>query len=94
MQALILFVSTTALLWTSFVFAEYNRDQATTKVSANGIEIAYTETGSDAAPAVLMIVGLSASHRLWSEGFVNGIADAGYRVVVFDNRDTGDSTRL
>ncbi len=94
MKALILFVSTTALLWTSFVFAEYNRDQAMTKVTANGIDIAYTLASSDSAPTVLLITGLSASHRLWDEDFVNGIVDAGYRVVLFDNRDTGESTRL
>jgi pimeloyl-ACP methyl ester carboxylesterase len=43
---------------------------------------------------VLLINGLSASHRFWGENFVNGIANAGYRVVVFDNRDTGDLTML
>ena len=35
-----------------------------------------------------------ASHRVWPEEIVNEFVNAGYRVVLFDNRDTGDSDRL
>ena len=82
------------LLWTSIVQADYSRDQAMTKINANGVEIAYTQAGDVSAPPVLLVMGLTASHRLWGEDFVNGIIDAGYRVVLFDNRDTGESARL
>jgi pimeloyl-ACP methyl ester carboxylesterase len=40
------------------------------------------------------VMGLSASHRLWGEDVINGLMTAGYRVIVFDNRDTGDSSFL
>ena len=43
---------------------------------------------------MLLIMGLTGSHRLWSEPFVNGLVDAGHRVILFDNRDTGESSRL
>jgi len=60
----------------------------------NGIDIAFTSAGQPQAPAVLMIMGLGASHRLWPEALVNNIIDAGYRVVLLDNRDTGESATL
>jgi len=82
------------LLWASIAQADYSRDQAMTKINVNGVEIAYTQAGDVSAPPVLLVMGLTASHRLWGEDFVNGIIDAGYRVVLFDNRDTGESARL
>ncbi len=72
----------------------YSRDQAMTVEQLNGIDIAYTVTGEAEAPAVLMVMGLTGSHRLWGEDLINGLAEAGYRVILFDNRDTGDSARL
>ncbi len=74
--------------------ARYNLEQAMTVEQINGIDLAYTEAGSADGPPVLLIMGLTGSHRLWGEDFVNHIADAGYRVILFDNRDTGQSARL
>ena len=62
--------------------------------AANGIEIAYEEIGNADAPPVLMIMGFSAQLTLWPEGFVGGLADRGYRVIRFDNRDIGLSTKF
>ncbi len=72
----------------------YSREQAMTVEPLNGIDIAYTTTGNVGDPAVLMVMGLTGSHRLWGDELINGLADAGYRVILFDNRDTGDSDRL
>ena len=74
--------------------AQYSRDQAMTIDTLNGIQIAHTQAGEPGQPAVLLIMGLTGSHRLWGEDFVNGLVDQGYRVVLFDNRDTGQSARL
>ncbi len=74
--------------------ARYSRDQPMTVATLNGVEIAYRAVGAEDAPPVLMIMGLTGSHRLWGEDLVNGLLNAGYRVVLFDNRDTGDSARL
>jgi len=60
----------------------------------NDIKIAYKVIGDPVDPAVLMVMGLGASHQLWGDGMVRGLVDAGYRVVLFDNRDVGDSERL
>ncbi len=70
----------------------YSREQPVTVAELNGIDIAYTEAGGPSAPAVLMVMGLTASHRLWGEDVINGLVAAGYRVIVFDNRDTGDTS--
>ena len=72
----------------------YSREQPVTVAELNGIDIAYTEAGDPDAPAVLMVMGLTASHRLWGEDVINGLVSAGYRVIVFDNRDTGDTSFL
>lgn len=58
------------------------------------LEIHYDEFGDPADPAVLMIMGLGAQMVYWREDFVRKIADAGYRVIRFDNRDIGLTTKL
>ena len=75
-------------------YPDYKSDQATSIVDVDGVSIAYTTAGEEESPSVLMIMGLMASHRVWPEEIVNEFVDAGYRVVLFDNRDTGDSDRL
>ncbi|MEQ9451768.1 MAG: alpha/beta hydrolase [Pseudomonadales bacterium] len=74
--------------------APYSHDKAMNVAVINNIDIGYVVAGEVDAPAVMLIMGLTASHRLWPEALVNGLVDAGYRVVLFDNRDTGDSARL
>ena len=63
-------------------------------IQANGIDIAYKIIGEPTAPPLLMIMGLSASHRLWGDAFIERLADAGYLLVLFDNRDTGVTQRM
>ena len=74
--------------------SNYSVDQKTTVVDLNGISIAYTTAGNEEDPAVLMIMGLMASHKVWGEEIVNSLVNSGYRVVLFDNRDTGESEKL
>ncbi len=74
--------------------AGYEIDRPMTVAHLNGIDIAYTTIGDPDAPPILMIMGLTASHRLWGDDIVNRLVDAGYRVVLFDNRDTGESSFL
>jgi pimeloyl-ACP methyl ester carboxylesterase len=89
-----LFVLTSALLLTPVASADYSHEQPMTVATLNGVSIAYTSVGDVSAPPVLMVMGLTASHRLWGEDLINGLVDAGYRVILFDNRDTGESARL
>ena len=92
MKNLFLFVF--LLVFSISTYPDYKSDQATSIVDVDGVSIAYTTAGEEESPSVLMIMGLMASHRVWPEEIVNGFVDAGYRVVLFDNRDTGDSDRL
>jgi pimeloyl-ACP methyl ester carboxylesterase len=63
-------------------------------ISANGIEIAYDDRGCRVDPAVLLIMGLATQMIAWPEPFCDGLAARGFRVVRFDNRDVGLSTRF
>ena len=63
-------------------------------VAVNNIEIAYREIGQKENPKVLMIMGLGASNLVHGDNLVRGIEKAGYQVLIFDNRDTGGSTRF
>jgi pimeloyl-ACP methyl ester carboxylesterase len=61
---------------------------------ANGLELAYDERGDASAPVILLIMGLGTQMIAWPESFCNQLADAGFRVVRFDNRDIGLSTKI
>ena len=58
------------------------------------VNIAYRVLGNESSEPVIMIMGLSASHKIWHSNLVQGIVDGGYRVVLLDNRDVGESTRI
>jgi pimeloyl-ACP methyl ester carboxylesterase len=60
----------------------------------NGVQIAYEVRGDAAAPAVLLVMGLGMPAAMWPDEFVQALLDRGFRVVTFDNRDSGASTRL
>jgi pimeloyl-ACP methyl ester carboxylesterase len=59
---------------------------------ANGITIEYDTFGDPSAPPVLLIMGLGAQMTLWDPRFCQVIADRGFYVIRFDNRDIGLST--
>ncbi|MCZ4079347.1 alpha/beta hydrolase [Rhodococcus sp. H36-A4] len=61
---------------------------------SNSIEIAYEDMGNPNDPVVLMIMGLSAQMTLWPREFCERIVHQGFRVIRFDNRDIGLSTKM
>ncbi len=63
-----------------------------TAAHANGITIEYETFGDASSPPVLLIMGLGAQLIAWDTEFCTALADAGYFVVRFDNRDVGLST--
>ena len=85
--SVILFAASTAQ-------AAYDRDTPMSKTSNGDIEIAYLSVGDEQATPILIVMGLSASHRIWDPALINGLMDGGYRVVLLDNRDTGESSRV
>lgn len=63
-------------------------------VTANGIQIEYETFGDSAAPALLLIIGLGCQLIHWQDDFCQQIADSGYNVIRYDNRDSGLSTKF
>lgn len=57
-------------------------------IIVNGIRIEVQDTGG-AGAVVLLIMGLGMQLIAWPPAMVQGLVDAGYRVVRFDNRDIG-----
>jgi len=59
------------------------------KIKANGIEIEYDEAGPKGGTPLLMIQGFGSQMTSWPDEFFHMLADAGLRVIRFDNRDVG-----
>ncbi len=62
--------------------------------ASNGIEICYDAVGDPDDPTMLLVMGLGSQMIHWPDDFCAALAERGYRVVRFDNRDTGESTRF
>ena len=62
-------------------------------IDVNDIEICYESFGPSDAPPLLLVMGLGAQMTLWSPGFVSELLERGFRVIRFDNRDVGLSTK-
>ncbi|MBF0231663.1 MAG: alpha/beta fold hydrolase [Desulfamplus sp.] len=63
------------------------------KARSNGIEIEYEVFGNSSSPALLLIAGLGVQLIGWESNFCRTIADQGFYVIRFDNRDIGLSTK-
>ena len=61
---------------------------------ANGIDICYEIFGEAGAEPMLLIMGLGAQMVLWDDAFCEQLAARGFRVIRFDNRDIGQSSKL
>jgi len=58
------------------------------------MELEYETFGSADDPALLLVMGLGAQLIHWDAKFCQILADGGFQVVRFDNRDAGLSTKL
>jgi pimeloyl-ACP methyl ester carboxylesterase len=63
-------------------------------VPSNGQMICYDSFGDRDAAPMLLIMGLGAQMTLWDEDFCEALAQRGFFVVRFDNRDIGRSSRI
>ena len=66
--------------------------RSTTK--ANGLELAYEQIGNPSNPPVLLIMGLGSQMISWHDGFCEQLADRGFHVTRYNNRDVGLSTHF
>lgn len=58
------------------------------------LDIYYEDMGDENDPAVLLIMGLGAQLLLWRKGFCELLVNQGLRVIRFDNRDVGLSSKV
>jgi pimeloyl-ACP methyl ester carboxylesterase len=58
-------------------------------VETDKLNLCYRDEGDPSDPPVLMIMGLTSQLIHWPQGLVDKIVAEGYRVIRFDNRDSG-----
>lgn len=68
--------------------------QAPTPIRINGIETVYDIFGHAADPPLVLVAGLGMQMIGWDEKLCAQLAGNGYRVIRFDNRDTGLATKF
>ena len=61
---------------------------------ANGIDLCYEIFGDAAAEPLLLIMGLGTQMIHWDDDFCRQVAARGFRVIRFDNRDIGKSSKM
>ena len=61
---------------------------------SDGIELAYESFGDPDDPTLLLVMGLGMQMLGWDEEFCELLAAHGYRVIRYDNRDVGLSTKV
>lgn len=65
-----------------------------TPVGDGEVELAYESFGDPGSPAVLLVMGLGSQMIFWPDALCEALAEAGYHVIRFDNRDCGRSSIL
>ena len=60
----------------------------------DGVELCYETFGNPEAPAVLLTMGLATQMVGWHEDLCAALADRGFHVIRFDNRDVGRSQHM
>ena len=63
-------------------------------VQANGVQLAYRITGPAKGRPLLLIAGTGMQLIEWPPELIDRLHRAGFRVIVFDNRDAGASTHF
>ncbi|HVS12995.1 MAG TPA: alpha/beta hydrolase [Thermoanaerobaculia bacterium] len=64
------------------------------RAAVQGIELEYECFGDQGASPIVLIMGFAAQMIFWDEGFCRALAQRGFRVIRFDNRDVGRSTKV
>jgi pimeloyl-ACP methyl ester carboxylesterase len=65
-----------------------------TAILPGGVSICYQTFGEPTADPLLQVMGLGGPMTWWDPGFCAMLADAGFFVIRYDNRDTGRSSRM
>jgi pimeloyl-ACP methyl ester carboxylesterase len=62
--------------------------------TSGDLDIYYEDMGDKNHPPVLLIMGLGAQLLLWRKGFCEKLVNQGLRVIRYDNRDVGLSSKV
>ena len=62
---------------------------ARVELPQRGLHLEYESHGGEKRPAVILIMGLGLQLVSWPPALIDALVAAGYRVIVFDNRDIG-----
>lgn len=62
--------------------------------TCNNIQIWYRDEGPETGEPILLIMGLGSQLIAWPQDFVDDLTGRGYRVIRFDNRDSGLSDKI
>ncbi len=63
-------------------------------VEVSGLTIEYESLGNPSDPAIVLIMGLGMQLVAWPDAFCQGLVERGFRVIRFDNRDSGLSGKI
>lgn len=63
-------------------------------IETNGIQLAYDVQGNPEGETIVLIAGLGLQLISWPEKFCQTLVKQGFRVVRFDNRDSGLSSKM
>lgn len=69
-------------------------DIRTGRAKSGQLDIYYEDMGDPNDPVVLLVMGLGAQLLLWRNDFCQKLVDRGLRVIRFDNRDVGLSSKF
>lgn len=72
---------------------EIRSGYAVSKAASGEVKLCYEDMGNIDDPPVLLIMGLGAQLLLWRMGFCEKLVAQGFRVIRYDNRDVGLSSR-
>ena len=68
--------------------------QSGTADIGNGIQLHFEIGGQDNQQTILLIMGLGAQMLIWPDYFCEALIQQGFRVIRFDNRDIGLSSKI
>ncbi|GAT11035.1 alpha/beta hydrolase [Mycolicibacterium novocastrense] len=71
-----------------------SKDAKSKDAKSGDLDIHYEDMGDPNDPAVLLIMGLGAQLVMWRRDFCERLINQGLRVIRFDNRDVGLSSKL
>lgn len=63
-------------------------------IKANGLQVEYEDHGDKSAPPILLVMGLGAQLTLWPIELIDALVERGFRVIRYDNRDIGLSSKI